>query len=95
MDLANLSDAEARAVLNLHRLRHIRVQYANAIAEAEEATEPLSEVDAGAAKRAIAEEPTRVAKEVDMARQRMVARKAEAERMAKAQADAKKRKCGD
>jgi len=95
MDLANLSDAEVRAVMALNALRHERQRYAETIVEAEQALEPLPELDAGAAKRAVAEEPTRAAHAVQEARTRAAARKAEAERMAVAQSEAEGRKVGN
>jgi len=75
MDLANLTDAEVRAVMALHRLRRARLQYADAIAEAEDVAEQLSETDAKAVRQVLAGESTRAAEAIEEARARLAKRK--------------------
>jgi len=92
MDLANLTDAEARAVMALTRARHERRRYAQVVAEAEEQVEALGEADKAKALAALADEPARMAADLAEARARLAARKAEGERMAAAQAEVRRTK---
>jgi len=95
MDLANLTDVEVRAVMALGRLRHERRHYAQAVVEVETAAEALPAAERAKVAAEVVKEPLMQAGVLAEARASEAKRKAEALRMATAQAEAKVRKVGN
>ena len=87
MDIANLTDEEAQAVIALYRVRHERRRYAETVADAEQRIDALGAADKARAMETLAEEPQRTEAALVEARAYLAAR-AEAEAQAKAAQEA-------